>query len=100
MLYTRNHSGSTPDLTLAYSPKCVEGEFLELCQNGVLGSSETASLPFEQHYSSTAMASISTSCPSMASMDTPNSVLAVPAIPDCCTAFHTDPRSARSPATT
>jgi hypothetical protein len=39
MLYTRNHSGSTPDLTLAYSPKCVEGEFCELRLYGILGSS-------------------------------------------------------------
>src|SRR5215211_7221582 len=74
--------------------------FDELTFYEVLGTSETASLPLEQHYSSTAMASISTSCPSTASMDTPNSVLAAPAIPDCCTATHTDPRSARSLATT
>ena len=39
MLYTRNHSGSTPDLTLAYSPKCVEVEFCELRLDGVLRSS-------------------------------------------------------------
>ena len=76
------------------------GEYCELRHNGVLGISGTASQPLERHYSSTAMASISTSCPSTASIDTPNSVLAVPAIPDSCTAAHTDPRSARSPATT
>jgi hypothetical protein len=68
--------------------------------DGVLRSSQPSSLPLERHYSSTAMASISTSCPSIASMDTPNSVLAAPAMPDSCTAPHTTPRSARSPATT
>ena len=93
-----NRRGNTSGV---YSPNIVEAEFCELLRpNGILRISGTASLQLGRHYSSTAMASISTSCPSMASMDTPNSVLAAPAMPDSRTATQTELRSPRSAATT